>query len=62
MLAWKGFIAVVVDSYRSITVPLFDFVFGWLPFSVPMWINDYIVFGSIYGGSAIRAYSSAREE
>ena len=55
ILKWKGFIETLVNSYREVTEPIFDLFFGWLPFVVPAWVNDYLVFGVIIGLASYKA-------
>lgn len=62
-LQWKGFIETIVTSYRRLKRPLFDFLLGWLPFSVPDWVGDYLVIGGIVVASfaiGARNVSAAR--
>jgi len=44
---WKGFLANVLEAHRNLTQPVFNLLFGWFPFAVPLWVNDYIIFGSM---------------
>lgn len=55
IILWKGFIASITNSYRSILEPVMDFVFSWLPFHVPYFWGDYFVFGSIYAAARSNA-------
>lgn len=57
LLKWKGFIASIIESYRSIVEPAMDFLFGWLPFVVPYWMGDYLIVGTIISLSWRRASS-----
>ena len=49
LLRWKGFIATVVDVYRNVV----DSIVGSLPFSVPLWLADYIVIGILVNTAII---------
>ena len=53
LLKWRGFILEVVESYRAIVTPVFEFLFGWM-FDVPTWLVDYIVIGVLIFFSAVR--------
>ena len=55
LLKWEAFIGDIIEAYRSITVPVFEFLFGWLPFSVTAFIGDYLVMGTIVSASFHRA-------
>jgi hypothetical protein len=53
LLQWRGFILEVLESYRAIVTPVFDFLFSWM-FDVPNWLVDYIVIGVLIFYSAVR--------
>lgn len=55
LFAWKGFIASIIESYRSIIEPIMDFLFGWLPWTIPMWVGDYLSIGLIWSFGFILA-------
>lgn len=48
IIAWKGFISNVVDSYRNLVDPVFGFVFSWFPFHVPRFVHDYFIIALIF--------------
>ncbi|MDM3870223.1 hypothetical protein QSV34_02510 [Porticoccus sp. W117] len=54
LLEWKGFINVLLESYRSIVEPMFLVLTEWLSFSLPLWIGDYVVLGTIVTSSYFR--------
>ncbi len=59
LLKWKGFILKIIESYRAVTEPVFAFLFEWLPFSVPMWVGDYLTFGSVLVASVLKGMKSS---
>ena len=62
LLKWKGFISSIIQSYRSITMPISDFLFGWLPWSMPLWITDYLILGILYAASHIRGLDMSSDD
>lgn len=58
LLRWRGFISDVVESYRSIVAPIFDFLFGWMV-GPPDWLVDYIVVGLLLFISLERGLGTA---
>ncbi len=61
LFKWKGFVASIIESYRSILEPVQDFIFGWLPWNIPYWVGDYLVFGILVLSSATRASSLVQD-
>ena len=57
-LHWKGFIANVIDAYRSIVNPVADFLFGWLPFALPFLVTNYLILGMLISASVGRGIAS----
>jgi hypothetical protein len=47
LVQWRGFIAEIVGSYRSLVRLGLDVLLGWTPFVVPYWVGDYFVVGGI---------------
>lgn len=47
-------LAMVLDAVRSVTRPIWDFVFGWLQIEVPSFVKDYLTMGVISSGIAFR--------
>ena len=62
LLAWEGFIRSIFEGYRAITEPVFNFLFGWFPFPVPLWVGDYLTFSTILLAASIKGRESARLE
>ncbi len=60
-LQWRGFIADIIASYRSITRPVFEAILGWIPWDV-LWLGDYFVFGLLFISCVFRgAIDGARK-
>jgi hypothetical protein len=55
LIRWKGFLFDIVASYRAVVEPAIDFLFGWLPFTVPYWLGDYFIFGVLTVTAMFRA-------
>jgi hypothetical protein len=53
--------AEVMETYESATRPLWDFLFGWLPWDL-YWFGDYLVIGVLIIGSAWRARMVVEDE
>ena len=56
---WEGFIKQIIETYRQIVHPVFDFILGWIPIYIPLYIYDYFVIGLLIAASYIRALYSA---
>lgn len=56
LFRWQGFIRTIVDGYRSLVQPIFEFLFGWILSPVPFWIGDYIVLGVLCTTSFHKAF------
>ena len=52
----------VVDCWQSITLPVRDFLFGWLPFRIPRWVIDILVIVCVLASGAIRAWFATSDE
>jgi len=61
LLVWKGFIGKFIGFYQSLIYPIFNFLFTWVPFSIPNYVYDYLVLGIIVAGSYIRTLTSIDE-
>lgn len=46
-VVWISFLQEFIEFYRSIIDPIFSFIFNWLSFDVPRWVNDYCTFGAV---------------
>lgn len=46
--SWKGFIRHAVEAYRTLVEPLFDVLFFWVPWQVPLFIYDYLFLGLMF--------------
>jgi len=55
LINWRASIQKLISEYQSTVYPVFEYSFGWLPFSVPTWINDYIFIGILIGSSMTQA-------
>lgn len=55
-------ISAMVDWWRSVTHPVRDFLFGWLPFNVPRWTIDVTVILTVSFGGFVRAWFATRQE
>ncbi len=51
LLQWRGFILDVVESYRAIVTPVFEYSLGWM-FDVPPLLVDYLVIGFLIFSSS----------
>ena len=51
IVIWHGFIAEIVSVYTESKAILF----GWLPFTIPSWAEDYLIVGLGLATSHIRA-------
>ncbi|MEM1085952.1 MAG: hypothetical protein AAGI48_17720 [Verrucomicrobiota bacterium] len=58
IVAWKGFINELVVSYQSVVHPVFGFFFGWLPFTVPNLLYDYLFLGVIVISTTVKVMMS----
>lgn len=47
VVAWGPFIRAMIAAYRRIIDPVWSFVFGWLPFHMPLWTHDYFTLTSL---------------
>ena len=56
---WKGYIDQIINSYRSVIHPIFEFLFSWIPLTIPPIIYDYLVLGMIVAISYLRALHAA---
>lgn len=56
LLRWKGFLAVIIDTYRSIVYPIYHTVFSWVSLSPPPWFYDYVTFGLIVNVAFFRSF------
>ena len=45
LLHWKGLIASAMQAYHSVSAPISEFLFGWLPWSLPLLITNYLILG-----------------
>ena len=61
LIAWQGFIEKFIAYYRGLVYPFFDFLFSWLPFTVPAYVNDYLVIGALVASSYFKTLSSLDE-
>lgn len=52
---WKGFIASTINQYQALVHPVFEFLFSWVPFTIPHFVFDYLVIGVIVGLSRFKA-------
>lgn len=51
-----------IEVWRSITRPVFDFLFGWVPFDVPRVALDILVIVSVVVGGAVRGWLATLNE
>ncbi|MGL1957844.1 MAG: hypothetical protein OCD00_11075 [Colwellia sp.] len=58
IVKFVGFIKYAVSTYRGVVDPFFEFIFGWLPFHVPVFCHDYLVVAVIYFMSQLKVMSS----
>lgn len=54
VIQWKSFIQYLVSAYQGFVYPIFSAMFSWLPFSLPHYCYDYLVFGLIVSSSYIK--------
>ena len=55
LVKWKGFILTIIETYQQIIRPIFEFLSAFLPFNIPPFFQDYLVFGCIIAVSEFRA-------
>lgn len=58
-IKWREFIIQVINCYRSIIHPIFEFLFSWIPITIPTYIYDYFVLGMMVSASYLRALHAA---
>jgi hypothetical protein len=46
----------IINSYRSIVYPPFHFLFGWLWFTVPEVVFDYLFFGILFTSNQLKVW------
>lgn len=54
LIKWKGFILELIQSYQSLVHPMWEFLFGWLPWGLPSWAADYLTLSVIVASSAAK--------
>ncbi len=54
LVAWHENIKTIIESYHYVVRPLFDFLLGWLPFSIPQALYDYFFIGILFRSAAIK--------
>ncbi len=55
---WRGFIADLVEAYRSLVNPVFETLFDWLPWNWSIAVGDYLVVGVLLSSSYAKAFVS----
>ncbi len=56
-----GLPAIVAKWYKFVFHGLFDLLFGWLPFDIPLWIKDVFSFYLISGFVVLRAITLQKD-
>jgi hypothetical protein len=49
----------LIDAYRRLVYPAFDFMFQVVPFHLPAWYKDAVVVSSVFGALLMRSYMAA---
>ncbi len=55
-------IHAAIEVWRSLTLPIYRFFFGWLPFRVPREVLDLAIIFSIFAGGYFRAWLATSNE
>ncbi|GGZ42438.1 hypothetical protein GCM10007049_39400 [Echinicola pacifica] len=53
-MAWKPLINKVIHSYQSFLYPIHQLLYGWLPWTIPDKLKDYITIGLLVGLAFVR--------
>jgi hypothetical protein len=53
---WSDLILNVIQSFRNLTHPIWDFLLGWLPIEIPGAFKDYLSFGMIWSSSFFKGF------
>lgn len=62
IVSWPAFVKLVIEKYQEFVHPIFNFIFGWLPFSIPTLVFDYLVIGLIWFFALVRAATKIQFE
>lgn len=57
LFQWQQAIGSIIEGYRAIVRPVFEFLFSWLPWAIPAWISDYLFLGVIFVGAYSKVWS-----
>jgi len=55
LVRWKGFFLQVINAYRALIHPFFEFLFSWVWFPIPTFVFDYLFIGILLTASYIRS-------
>lgn len=61
VIAWSGFIVVLIGAYRALVDAVWGALFGALALDLPRWTHDYFTLTSLMSASILWALSRAGE-
>ncbi|MBL4820885.1 MAG: hypothetical protein JKY98_07845 [Gammaproteobacteria bacterium] len=47
IISWNTFFFELIEGYRAITNPVWQFLLGWIPYDFPYWSSDYLTIGTL---------------
>lgn len=56
LVTWYGFLKTIIDNWHSIVLPVWIFLFSWIPIQIPTMIYDYLTFGTILGSIQVKIF------